>query len=162
LAPLVRARPTGEAKTTMRGRSCFVWGSVLYVVTGAIHALTHLQPPPTDPAMVAAHEAMAKATLSMGLTTNVLAAMDCLGWYMTTLSVLVGLVALSLAGRCSDDAWLLRRLSALLALGAIALAGIAFHFHVLPPAVLYSVTALLFVAAGARAQRPTPVPAPAA
>lgn len=150
----------------MRGRSCYVWGSVLYVLTGAIHAVGHLQPPPSDPAMVAAHDAMAKATITMGLTTNVAAAMDCLGWYMTTLTVLVGLLALSFAGRCRDDAWLLRRLSLLLALGAIALAGIAAHYRVLPPAVLYSITALLFLAALVRAKRPATAtvtaPAPSA
>jgi len=142
----------------MRGRSCYVWGGVLYVVTGAVHAIGHLQPPSADPAMVEAHDAMTKAKLSMGLTTDLAAAMDCLGWYMTTLSVLVGLVALTLAGRCRDDAWLLRKLSLLLAVGAGVLAAFAFHYSVLPPAALYSVTALLFVLAGVRAKKPVAAP----
>lgn len=140
----------------MRGRSCYVWGGVIYVLTGAVHALAHLQPASLDPAVVAAEDAMAKATLSMGLTTTMYHAMECLGWYMTTLSVLVGLIALALAGSCRDDAWLMRRLSVLLGLGAGVLAFIAFHYRVLLPAVLYTITALLFVAAGVRAKRPAP------
>ncbi|MET0275911.1 MAG: hypothetical protein ABW211_03585 [Acidimicrobiia bacterium] len=29
----------------MRGRSCFTWGAVLYVLTGTTHALAHFAPP---------------------------------------------------------------------------------------------------------------------
>ncbi len=143
----------------MRGRSCYVWGGVLYVLTGAVHAIAHLQPASLDPAVVAAEDAMMKATLSMGLPTTMYHAMECLGWYVTTLSVLVGLLALTLAGRCRDDAWLLRKMSALLAIGAGVLAAFAFHYRVLPPALLYTVTALLFVAAAVRAKRPATAPA---
>jgi intracellular septation protein A len=137
----------------MRGRSCYVWGGVVYVLAGAIHASTHFLSPPTDPAIVAAEDAMLKATITMGMTTTMYSAMECLGWYMTTLSVLVGVIALSFAGRCRDDAWLMRKLSLLLAIGAGVLAFIAYRFKVLPPLVLYAVAAVLFLLAAVRALR---------
>ena len=137
----------------MRGRSFYVWGSVVYVVAGAVHASTHFLPPPTDLDVVAAEDAMMKAKLSMGLETTMYSAMECLGWYMTTLSVLVGVVGLSLAGRCRDDAWLMRKLSLLFGLGAGALAFIAYEFKILPPLVLYAVAAVLFLIAAVRALR---------
>ena len=144
----------------MRGRSFYVWGSVVYVVSGAVHAIAQMQPPSTDAAIVAAEDAMLKAHLSMaGMTTTLFSAMQCLGWYMTTLSVLVGVLALSLTGRCGTDAWLMRRLSLLLALGAGVLAYVAYEFKVLPPLVLYAVAAVLFVIAAVRALRPTGAPA---
>jgi hypothetical protein len=137
----------------MRGRTCYVVGSVLYVVTGGVHALTHMQPPSADPAHVAALEAMRKATIPMaGLTPNLEDALNCLGWYMTTLSVLVGLLGLSLRGRCRTDVWLLRRTSLLMALGAGVLAFVAFRYHVAPPGILYGITAILFAAAMVRAK----------
>ena len=140
----------------MRGRSFYTWGAVLYVLTGAIHALTHLKAPSTEPAHVAAEEAMRKATDSMvGMTMNLEEAMDCLGWYMTTLSALVGLVALSLCGRLRTDVWLLRRTSLLLAIGAGVLCFVAFRFNVAPPGILYGITAVLFLAATVRAKAAT-------
>lgn len=137
----------------MRGRSFYVWGGVVYIAAGAMHALAQLKAPSTDLAVVAAEDAMMKAELSMGMTTTMYSAVQCLGWYMTTLSGLVGVIALSLAGRCRDDAWLMRKLSLLLAIGAGVLAFIAYEFKVLPPLALYTIAAVLFLVAAVRALR---------
>jgi hypothetical protein len=135
----------------MRGRACYIWGAVVFILTGALHTIAHFQPPPAELAGV--EEAMDKATHTFaGMTFTVGGAVDLLSWYTTTFSVLAGLIALTLAGRCRDDAWLLRKLSALFGLGAGVLAGFAFHYGIAPPALLYSITALLFAAAGRRAQ----------
>lgn len=137
----------------MRGRSCYTWGAVVFIASGALHTVAHLQPPPEDLASV--HDAMAKATHTFaGMTFTVGGAVDLLSWYTTTFSVLAGLVALTLVSRCRDDAWLLRKLGTLFALGAGVLAGFAFHYGVAPPALLYSITALLFAAAALRAKKP--------
>ncbi|HZN41911.1 MAG TPA: hypothetical protein VFD82_24110 [Planctomycetota bacterium] len=137
----------------MRGSSCYTWGALMYLVSGGLHTLAHYQPPPAELAGV--HEAMANATHSFaGMTFSVGGAVNCLSWYLTTFSGMVGLVGLVLAGRCRYDAWLLRKLSAVFALGAGVLAGFAFHYGIAPPAALYSITALLFVAAAVRARKP--------
>ena len=139
----------------MRGRSCYTWGSVGFIVSGALHTVAHLQPPPAEHASV--YEAMAKAKQTVaGMTFTVEGGLQLLSCYTATFSVLAGLVALTLVGRCRDDAWLLRKLGALFALGAGVLAGFAFRYGVLPPALLYSVTALLFAAAALRAKKPAP------
>ena len=137
----------------MRGRSCYTWGAVVFVLSGALHTVAHFQPPPVEHASV--YEAMAKAQQTVaGMTFTVEGGLELMSWYVTTFSVLAGLVALTLVGRCRDDAWLLRKLGALFALGAGVLAGFAFHYGVAPPALLYSITALLFAAAALRAQKP--------
>jgi hypothetical protein len=137
----------------MRGRSYYTWGAVLFIVSGALHAVFYLRPPPAELASV--HEEMAKASHSVaGMTFTVQGRVDLLSWYTTTFSALAGFVALTLVGRCRDDAWLLRKLGALFALGAGVLAGFAFHYGIAPPALLYSVTALLFAAAALRAKKP--------
>ena len=138
----------------MRGSSCYTWGAFLYVVSGGLHAYAHYQPPPAE--FTAVYDTMAKTTHSVaGMTFSVGGAVDCFSWYLTTFSVMVGFAGLVLRGRCRYDAWLLRKLSALFALGAGVLAGLAFHYGIAPPAVLYSVTAVLFAAALVRARRPS-------
>ena len=100
---------------------------------------------------------MAKATQTFaGMTFTVAGAVELLSWYTTTFSTLVGLLALALVRRCGSDAWLLRTLSFLLAIGAGVLAALAFDYGVAPPAVLYTATALLFVAAVVRAEKRAP------
>ncbi|HEU4419767.1 MAG TPA: hypothetical protein VFT55_12585 [Planctomycetota bacterium] len=137
----------------MRGSSCYTWGALLYVVSGGLHAYAQFQPPPENIASL--HDEMQKATTTFaGMTFSVEGAVHCLSWYLTTFSVMVGLMGLVLRGRARYDAWLLRRLSALFALGAGVLAGFAFHYGIAPPAVLYSITAVLFAAALVRARRP--------
>lgn len=137
----------------MRGSSCYTWGALLYVVSGGLHAYVQFQPPPENIASL--HDEMKKATTTLaGMTFSVEGVVDCLSWYMTTFSVMVGLAGLVLAGRARYDAWLLRKLSALFALGAGVLAGFAFHYGIAPPAVLFSITAVLFAAALVRARRP--------
>ena len=140
----------------MRGRSCFTWGALLYVVTGATHATAHFAPPPEEQEVRAAMAAMANATQSMmGMSFTLEDAMNCLSWFMTTFSVMTGLVALSLRGRCGTDVWLLRRVSVLLAIGAGVLATIALRSGIAPALLLYAFTAVLFAAAALRAEATT-------
>jgi hypothetical protein len=137
----------------MRGRSCYTWGAVVFILSGALHTVAHLQPPPKEHASV--YEAMANAKQTVaGMTFSVEGGMQLMSCYTSTFSVLAGLVALMLVGRCRDDAWLLRKLGALFALGAGVLAGFAFHYGIAPPALLYTITALLFAAAALRATKP--------
>ena len=137
----------------MRGRSCYTFGALLYVVSGGLHMIAHFQPPPPELAPV--YEQMAKASHSVaGMTFTVEGATQCLSWYITTFSLLTGLVALALVRHLRDDAWLLRGLGTLLGLGAAMLAAFAFHYGIAPPAGLYAATAVLFLAAAARAKKP--------
>ena len=137
----------------MRGTSCYTWGALLYVASGGLHAYARYQGQPD--ALASAQDAMVKATQTLaGMTFSAAGAVDCLSWYLTTFSVMVGLAGLVLRGRCRYDAWLLRKLSALFALGAGVLAGLAFHYGIAPPAVLYSITAVLFAAALVRSRKP--------
>ena len=141
----------------MRGRSCFTWGALLYVLTGAVHAAAHFAPPTKDPLVRSAQEAMAKATQSMaGMAFTLESRMNCLSWFMTTFSVMTGLVALSLRGRCGSDVWLLRQVSALLAIGAGVLAAIALRSGIAPALGLYGLTSLLFAVATVRAKAKAP------
>ena len=123
----------------------------MFVLGAVAHTLGKLQPP-EDPAVLDALRHMADTKQSMaGLSFSLQDAFDCLGWYMSALSALVGLTGLLMLRSFANAPGRLRVMSLVHAVGSAALAGTALRFGVAPPTAVYGIAAVLFTFALFRA-----------
>lgn len=132
----------------MRGTRWFAGGAAAFIVGGVAHTLAHLQPMPDDEPTRELVRVMTGYRQSMaGMSFSAYDALDCLSWYMTVLSVLVGVVGLLLLRAFASTPWRQRLASLLHMVGAAWLSGVALRFGIAPPAAVYGAAAVLFAVA---------------
>lgn len=131
-----------------RGHRLFAAGAIGLFVIALFHSLGHFSPPPDDPALVAALQAMSASQLDMGLARpSLMAIYNSLSLGMTLFLLFLGGIDLIVLRCGRENVALLRAMKIANVVGVAALTALFAYYLIPPPLITFALVVLLFLLA---------------